>query len=263
MLVVTVCIYLFAVIGAERQQIEAVATQLPDPRRETDRPLGAAPIAMTLARAERHSITETVPVTGSLVAREEIVVGAEVDGLRIVEILADVGDRVEQGQVLARLDGNMLRIQLAQNTSTIAKAEASIGQVRASIAETQAAEAEAADALKRTQTLGATGATSPVQLLARETQAKVAAARATAAEENLRIAKAEEALHQQHVAGRGNRQKFRDALDDAENHRPYCIRHHDVVHFCCKSRVLLAYSHRARNRKKTPKHRLPRASAGL
>ena len=194
MLVVTVCIYLFAVIGAERQQIEAVATQLPDPRRETDRPLGAAPIAMTLARAERHSITETVPVTGSLVAREEIVVGAEVDGLRIVEILADVGDRVEQGQVLARLDGTMLRIQLAQNTSTIAKAEASIAQVKASIAEAQAAEAEAADALKRTQTLGATGTTSPVQLLARETQAKVTAARTTAAEENLRIAKAEEAL---------------------------------------------------------------------
>jgi HlyD family secretion protein len=119
---------------------------------------------------------------------------AEVDGLRIVEILADVGDRVEQGQVLARLDGTMLRIQLAQNTSTIAKAEASIAQVKASIAEAQAAEAEAADALKRTQTLGATGTTSPVQLLARETQAKVTAARTTAAEENLRIAKAEEAL---------------------------------------------------------------------
>ncbi len=127
-------------------------------------------------------------------AREEIVVGAEVDGLRIVEILADVGDRIEQGQVLARLDDTMLQIQLAQNTSTIAKAEASIAQVKASIAEAQAAEAEAADALKRTQTLGATGTTSPVQLIARETQAKVAAAKVTAAEENLRIAKAEEAL---------------------------------------------------------------------
>ncbi|HXO90505.1 MAG TPA: biotin/lipoyl-binding protein, partial [Stellaceae bacterium] len=126
-------------IGAERQQIEAVATQLPNPRRDTDGPLGAAPIATTLARAERHSITETLAVTGSLVAREEIVVGAEFDGLRIVEILADVGDHVEQGQVLARLDGTMLRIQLAQNTSTIAKAEASIAQVKASIAETQAA----------------------------------------------------------------------------------------------------------------------------
>ena len=194
MLVVTACVYSFAVIGAERRQIEAVATQLPDPRRDTDGPLGAAPIATTLARAERHSITETLAVTGSLAAREEIVVGAELDGLSIVEILADVGDRVEQGQVLARLDATMLRIQLAQNTSMIAIAEASIAQMKASIAEAQATEAEAADALKRTQTLGATGTTSPVQLLARETQAKVAAAKATSAEENLRIAKAEQAL---------------------------------------------------------------------
>jgi HlyD family secretion protein len=194
MLVVTVCVYIFAVIGAERKQIEAVAMQLPDPRRKTDGPLGTAPMAATLARAERHSITETLEVTGSLVAREEVVVGAEVDGLRIVEILADVGDRVEQGQVLARLDSTMLRIQLAQNTSMIAIAEASVAQMEASIAETQANEAEAADGLKRAQTLGATGTTSPVQLLARETQAKVATAKATSAEENLRMAKAEEAF---------------------------------------------------------------------
>ncbi len=194
MLVVTVCVYIFGVIGAKRQQIEAVATQLPDPRRDTDGPLGAAPIATTLARAERHSITETLAVTGSLVAREEIVVGTELDGLRIVDILADVGDRVEQGQVLARLDATMLRIQLAQNTSMIAIAEASIAQMKASIAEAQATEAEAADALKRTQTLGATGTTSPVQLLARETQAKVAAAKATSAEENAVVSLAGEPL---------------------------------------------------------------------
>ena len=194
MFVVTLCVYSFAGIGAQRRQIETVATQLADPERDGGGPISAAPVATTLARAERHSITETLAVTGSLAAREEIVVGAEVDGLRIVELLADVGDRVEQGQVLARLDGAMLRTQLAQNTSTIAKAEASIAQARASIAETQAAEAEAADALKRAQALGATGTTSPVQLLARETQAKVAAAKATAAEANLRIAEAERAL---------------------------------------------------------------------
>jgi HlyD family secretion protein len=157
-------------------------------------PPGAAPIATTLARAERHSITETLAVTGSLVAREEIVVGAEVDGLPIVEILADVGDRVEKGQVLARLDSTMLRTQLAQNTSAIAMAEASIEQVKASIAEAKATEAQAMDALKRAQTLGATGTASPVQLLASETQAKVAAARANAAEENLRVATAGEAF---------------------------------------------------------------------
>jgi len=191
-LVVTVCVYIFAVIGVERPHIEAVATPLPDPGRETNPAAGAAPMATTLARAELHSITETVTVTGSLVAREEVVVGAEVDGLRIIEILADVGDRVEQGQVLARLDDTMLRIQLAQNTSMIAIAQASIAQMEASIAETQANVTEAADALKRAQTLVVSGTTSPVQLLARETQAKVATSKATAAEENLRMAKAEE-----------------------------------------------------------------------
>jgi HlyD family secretion protein len=197
--VFTVCVYIFTLVDNGRaflsgRQTEASAAPLPTQRLDTDRPLGTAPIATTLVRAERSWITETLAVTGTLVAREEVVVGAEVDGLRIVEILVDLGDRVEQGQVLARLDGALLRTQLAQSTSTIAKAEASIAQVKASIAETQASEALAADALKRAQTLGATGTASPVQLVARETEAKVAAARATAARENLRIAEAEETL---------------------------------------------------------------------
>src|SRR6195256_4956473 len=101
MLVLTVCVYSFAVTGAQRRQIEAVATQLSGPGRDSGGPPGAAPVATTLARAERHSITETLAVTGSLVPREEIVVGAEGDGLRIVELVADVGDRVEKGQVLS------------------------------------------------------------------------------------------------------------------------------------------------------------------
>jgi hypothetical protein len=53
------------------------------------------------------------------------------------------------------------------------------------------------------------------------------------------------------MAGGGNREKFRDTLNDAENHCLYCIRHHDVVRFDWKSRVLLAYSFPCRNRKKT------------
>src|SRR5260221_12763103 len=124
--VVTVGVSVFAVtddgvaLFSGRRQIAAIATPLPDPRPGTDNPLGAGPIAVTLARAERHPITETLAVTGTLVAREQVVVGTEIDGLRIVEILADVGDHVEQGQVLARLDRAMLQTQLAQNASMIA-----------------------------------------------------------------------------------------------------------------------------------------------
>ena len=43
------------------------------------------------------------------------------------------------------------------------------------------------------------------------------------------LAEIEESFRQQQMAGRGHRQEFRDALDDAENHRPQCIRHHDLV----------------------------------
>ncbi len=45
------------------------------------------------------------------------------------------------------------------------------------------------------------------------------------------LTETEEAFRQQQMAGRGNGQKFRDPLDDAENHRPHCIRHHDMVRY--------------------------------
>jgi HlyD family secretion protein len=61
----------------------------------------AAPV--TVARVERAHFTETVLVTGSLAAREEVLVGPEVEGFRVVEVLAEEGMRVTKGDVLARL----------------------------------------------------------------------------------------------------------------------------------------------------------------
>src|SRR5262245_23215683 len=58
--------------------------------------------AVTVARVALAEFTETVLATGSLVAREEILVGPEVEGLRITAVLADEGLRVKRGEVLAR-----------------------------------------------------------------------------------------------------------------------------------------------------------------
>jgi len=57
---------------------------------------------VTVARVAPADFVETVLATGSLVAREEILVGPEVEGLRITEVLADEGMRVKKGEVLAR-----------------------------------------------------------------------------------------------------------------------------------------------------------------
>ena len=46
---------------------------------------------------------ETAAVSGSLAAREEILVSPEIEGYRVMELLADEGATVTKGQVLATL----------------------------------------------------------------------------------------------------------------------------------------------------------------
>lgn len=152
------------------------------------------PPTITVARAERRMIAETLTTTGTLVARDEILVGPQIDGLRLETYLVEVGDRVEKGEVLARLDRAMLETQLAQNASSIARAEAAIAQVRAAIAEAEATVVEVEAALKRAQILKRTGNATEETLTARETASRVAAARVQAQKQNLKVAEADKAL---------------------------------------------------------------------
>jgi HlyD family secretion protein len=63
----------------------------------------AAVPRVTVAKARQWELVETAVVTGTVVARDEVLVGPEIDGLRIVEILVDEGEFVAKDQVLARL----------------------------------------------------------------------------------------------------------------------------------------------------------------
>ena len=153
-----------------------------------------APPSITVAKATLREIAQNVVVTGTLVARDEIMVGAQIDGLRLVSYLVDVGDHVEQGQVLARLDRDMLETQLAQNASQLARAEAAIAQVRAAIAEAEASRVDAEAALKRAETLKLSGNVTEELLQTRRTAMRVAEARLRAQNENLRVAESEKAL---------------------------------------------------------------------
>lgn len=148
-------------------------------------------IAISVVPAARREVAERLPVTGTLVAREEIMVGPEIDGFRIVDILVDEGDRVEKGQVLARLSRDMLDTLLAQNAANGAKAQAAIAQQKASLEQAVAQRIEAEAAVERARTLIKTGATSQEVLDQRERAVKVAAAQVTAAQEMVTAAEAE------------------------------------------------------------------------
>ncbi|GLK74816.1 hemolysin secretion protein D [Methylopila jiangsuensis] len=151
-------------------------------------------IAVTVAPVIRREIVQKLALTGTLAARDEILVGAQIDGLRLEAYLVETGDRVEAGQTLARLDRDMLDVALAQNRSTVAKADAAVAQAGAAIAEADAARVEAEAALKRAQQLKSSGNVTGETLQARETAAQVAVARLRAQGEALKLAEADKAL---------------------------------------------------------------------
>jgi RND family efflux transporter MFP subunit len=134
-----------------------------------------------------------VLATGSLVAREEILVGPEVEGLRITEVLADEGQRVRKGDVLARLVADTLDAQVAQNDAALARTAAAIAQAKASIVQAEARLTESRNAYERAKPLRQAGHMTEAVFDQREQAARTAEAQLVAANDGLRVAEAERA----------------------------------------------------------------------
>ena len=83
---------------------------------------GATPVKVFKVRRER--ITEKITYTGTLEAWTKINITPEVGG-KIAGIHVQEGDRVAQGQLLAELETESIRLQLRQAEAGVAVAEAS------------------------------------------------------------------------------------------------------------------------------------------
>ena len=95
----------------------------------SDKDTAAAPL-VTVVSPARAAVTSTVSLTGLISARNDMPIGNEGDASRISEVLAEAGDRVRKGQVLARL--NPITAQ-----SLLDNAEASLDELRANAAAAQ------------------------------------------------------------------------------------------------------------------------------
>lgn len=166
----------------------------PAPKAESKAAAGAATGArVSVTRAATQSFVETVLVTGSLVAREEILVGPEVEGLRVTEVLADEGMRVKKGDVLARLVVATLDAQVAQNDAGLARTTAAIAQARSNITQAEARLYEAKNAFERAKPLHAAGHMPDATFDQRQQAALTAQAQLVVAQEGLNVAQAEKA----------------------------------------------------------------------
>jgi RND family efflux transporter MFP subunit len=104
----------------------------------TTAPSAARPIpAQTTAAPESRPFS----TTGPLVAEQQADIAAERNG-RIVQIAIQIGDHVEQGQLLASLDDRMLR-------SSVEAQRARIASARAQVSEWEAEESSARSDLRR------------------------------------------------------------------------------------------------------------------
>ena len=124
------------------------------PRPEAVAPKAAMPVAVTVTAVRQGTLERWVPVVGSLVARDELVVATEGVGGRIAELLVDVGDQVIAGQIVARLDPSAAEVGMAQAEAGLQRARAAHAQQEAFIAEAAVTAADAEAAVKRADAAG-------------------------------------------------------------------------------------------------------------
>lgn len=149
----------------------------------------AVPVA-TLATTKMTEVQDRIAISGSLVAREKVVVHPLVSGFEITDILVDIGDRVSQGQVLARLADQTLKAQAAQALAEERRAQALVGQAENQIVLAKANLNQTETAYERAQQLRRGGTTSQANLDQAINAVEAARAQAASAEDGLAVARA-------------------------------------------------------------------------
>lgn len=145
---------------------------------------------VTVARPVAEEIVATVPISGSTLARQEALVLPQVAGYPIVELLADVGDSVAAGEVLARLDDRMLKAQLAQAKAERDRAVAGVRQAQSQINAASAGQRRAQQTQQRQEGLRERGTISAASLEEAEAAARQAEADYASAEQGMVVAQA-------------------------------------------------------------------------
>ncbi|PZW43147.1 RND family efflux transporter MFP subunit [Humitalea rosea] len=103
-------------------------------------PAAAAPtpaLTVSIAVARTAPVRTMVMGDGSVVAWQELIIGAEAGGLRLVEAPVEEGQSVKAGQLLARMEDSVLTAQLDQARAAISEAEAALQAARADLARSE------------------------------------------------------------------------------------------------------------------------------
>ena len=155
---------------------KTISNEKPDNAETTEQ---KAALTVTVVQPEKQNWKQTFTANGNIAAWQEVVIGSELSGQRLTRVNVNVGDEVKRGQVLAEINSDTIRADLAA--------------AKASYAEAQAVLADAVTNNKRIQQLRNTGAISAQELTQYQTsqataQARLDASRAQIESNQLRLA---------------------------------------------------------------------------
>lgn len=150
------------------------------PSKEAARKAAARPaLTVSTVAPERIDWPTMLPANGNITAWQEAIIGAELSGLRVTEVLVNVGDTVKRGQMLARLADDAAQADLAQARASVVEAEASLAEAKAN-----------AERSKQLQSQGFISPQATVQVITAEqtAAARLTAARARVQAEDVKVA---------------------------------------------------------------------------
>jgi HlyD family secretion protein len=156
--------------------------------------------AITVSKVQSRELRDIVLASGLISPLQQIQVVPLIEGQPIEALLADVGDTVVEGQVLARLSSSTLTLQKAQLTASIAAARAQIAQAEAQVLDATSSAAEAQRVADRTKALKAQGTASQAAADQATAAAVSAGSRIAVATQSAEAAKAQLALVEAQIA---------------------------------------------------------------
>ncbi|MGB3279424.1 MAG: efflux RND transporter periplasmic adaptor subunit [Pseudorhodobacter sp.] len=146
---------------------------------------------VTVAEVATRKVIGRVPIAGSLLPRDEVLIYPQVNGFPIETLNVDIGARVRKGEVLATLNDRNLTALQAQAKAEYARVEAAISQAGSQIASAQAGAEQAGSSLARTQTLFAGGSATQSALDQAIASARTSDAALASAKDGLLLAQAQ------------------------------------------------------------------------
>ncbi len=86
--------------------------------KQAEAPRDTGPVEVSAAEVRTRSLARVVETVGTLFPYDEAIIAAEIPG-PVVEVSADLGDQVRQGQVLARISDEEQRYLVAQQEAQL------------------------------------------------------------------------------------------------------------------------------------------------